>query len=166
MAILALNYAIIMSNLQEIRLTIAEFKELVSEKEYLKVQLEEANAILAIREEELELLHRQIGKDTEKKSLAEGKDGELKSLRFKLQEQSEKRKGGEEREKELENELQDSLVIYRQYAELFQHYTNDRIQLEDLESQAGEFQRSRILIEELRRRLAELESKLAILQGQ
>ena len=149
----------------DIKITEAELKAFISEQKSMQAQLEEANTILSIREEELELLRIKTQKYAEKKSLLEGKETELQSLQVKLQQQNQERLGGEEREKELEKELQDSLAIYRQYAELFQNYTNVRVQLEDLESQLGEFKKALNLVQELRMRLGELESKLAILQG-
>lgn len=140
---------------------IDEIKQLVSENRHLKLQLDEANEILAIREEELGLLRKQQAQLAEMKSRLDMSLFDIKKANKQAQEEQQKAFGALARENALEKELQDSLGIYTKYSQLMEQYTHLQVQYDELKEQHELLlMRSKAAFEQ-KARLAIAESMLA-----
>lgn len=138
-----------------------EIKQLLSENQHLKLQLEEANEILAIREEELELLRKQQVQLAEMRSRLDMSATDLKKANKQAQEEQQKTFGALARENAMEKELQDSLNIYTQYSKLMEQHTYLQVQYDELQEQHElTLMRSKQTIEQ-KAKLAQAESQLA-----
>lgn len=140
-----------------------EIGKLISENHALALQLKEANELLEIKEEELVLLRQLQSKSIELKSLQEIKNDELETLKQKLLEEKHKAAGAQKREREMADELDDTLSIYTKYSDLQREYTHNMLKLEDAISLIEELKSRNLRLEEIAKRVALLESELELI---
>ncbi|MBL0145344.1 MAG: hypothetical protein IPP48_05915 [Chitinophagaceae bacterium] len=129
-------------------LTEQQIKQLMPENESLRVQLNEANEILTLREEEIEILKQNAFDITELRSDMDGKLNQLQSLQNIIGQKQQEAQGAANREKELEDELIDAAKLLRQYSELKQQYTYLTTQLLDLEARLTEMNKRNAALEQ------------------
>jgi chromosome segregation ATPase len=99
-----------------------QIKKLVSANESLQIQLDDANAILAAREQEIDFLSNELADATALRSKLDGQQDEIESIQSRLGEKLQAAKGAEEREIELHQELSEMARLNKQYNELVQDY--------------------------------------------
>ena len=97
----------------------------------LQLQLQEANELLEIKEEELELLRQQQDKWRNMKSQLDSKELYEITQRQSIDEAKQQATGALKREKEMAAELEDTLSIYGLYSQLQERCQHASIQLED-----------------------------------
>ncbi len=110
-----------------------QINKLISENEFLHVQLKELNEMLALREEEIEILTSSANDTTQLRSQLELQDVEKKSLQDSITQKQQQAQGAANREKDLEDELVDASNLLKEYAALQQKYTHLLIQNKDVE---------------------------------
>jgi len=136
-------------------------KQLISENEFLQVQLEEVNGILAEREKELEELRAAQSEAARLRSLLDTRLDELHSMQNFIGEQEQQVMGAEEREIQLQKELTEAVRLQHQYNELVGHYAYIQAQLEDLQSRLTQMNSRNLELQRTAARIGELESQLA-----
>jgi hypothetical protein len=119
-------------------LTEEQIKKIISENDYLRVQLKEANEILALREEEIEILTSTANDTVQLRSQLEMQGIQAQSLQENITKKQQQALGAANREKELEDELVDASKLLKQFAEMQQKYTHLVIQNKDLEERLVE----------------------------
>lgn len=115
-----------------------QINKLISENDYLRVQLKEANEMLALREEEIEILEQNAADITELRSQLEVQLNHAQSLQNIIGTKQQQAVGAANRERELEDELIDASKLLKQYSELQQQYTHLLTQNKDLEERLVE----------------------------
>ena len=138
----------------------AQIKKLISANESLQVQLADANAILAAREQEIEFLGNELEEATELRSKIDGQQGEIESIKNQLGQKQEAAKGAEEREFELHQELTEMALLNKQYNELVQDYAYLQSRYKDIQAQLTVLQERNLQLEQTASRIGELESSL------
>ncbi len=141
----------------------AAIGKLLSENHALQLQLKEANELVEVKDEELVLLRRIQSKAIEMKSLQDSKNDEMEDLRQRLLEEKQKASGSQKREKEMADELDDTLGIYTKYSDLQQEYTHTMIKLEDALALIMELKKRNLQLEEIAKRVGILESELQLM---
>ena len=136
-------------------------QQLISENEYLQVQLEEVNRILAEREAELEDLKQNEAEATELRSRLDTRLDELHSMQNQIGEKEQQAYGAEEREIQLQNELTDAMRVQHQYTELVGHYTYIQAQLADLQARMEELTERNRELQKIASQIGDIESRLA-----
>jgi predicted nucleic acid-binding Zn-ribbon protein len=127
-----------------------QINKIISENEYLRVQLRDANEMLALREEEIEILQQKTTDIAELRSKLEGELIHAQSLQNVIGKKQQQALGAANREKELEDELIDAAKLLKQNSLLQQQYTQLIVQIKDLEER----------LIEMNKRNEELEKKL------
>ena len=138
----------------------AQIKKLISANESLQVQLADANAILAAREQEIEFLGNELAEATELRSKIDGQQDEIESIQNQLGQKQEAAKGAEEREFELHQELTEMALLNKQYNELVQDYAYLQSRYKDIQAQLTVLQERNLQLEQTASRIGELESSL------
>ena len=139
-----------------------QLKQVISENEYLQVQLQDVNDILIKREQELLIINEYADEASELRSKLEVQLNELHSMQNRIGEKQRQALGAEEREIELQEELTTSAKLQQQYNELLQENTYMQTQLSDLNFQVEELNARCIELQKIANRIGELESKLSI----
>jgi chromosome segregation ATPase len=137
-----------------------QLKKLVSLNESLQVQLEDVNTVLAVREEELEILKQHIADATELRSKLDTRLTEIESIQNQLGEEEKKVTGAEERELELQQELTEAARQHIKYNDLVQQYAYLQSQFEDIKTQLSEVNERNYKLQQVAGRIGELESRL------
>jgi predicted nucleic acid-binding Zn-ribbon protein len=122
-------------------LTEEQIQKIISENDYLRVQLKEANEMLVLREEEIEILVKSATDTSELRSQLEMQLIQVQSLQNSIGQKQQQAVGAANREKDLEDELVDASKLLRQYSELQQKYTQLLIQNKDVEERLIEMNR-------------------------
>ncbi|MBK8609186.1 MAG: hypothetical protein IPL84_04380 [Chitinophagaceae bacterium] len=143
-------------------LTEAQIKKLISANESLQVQLDDANAVLAAREQEIEILIAELNDTTALRSKLDGQLGEIESMQNRLGEKQMAVEGAEVREVELHQELTEMAMLNKQYNELIQDYAYLQSQFKDARSQLTALLERNYNLEQVAGRIGELESRLEI----
>jgi len=141
-------------------LTEEQIKKLISANESLQVQLADANAILAAREQEIDFLSAELAESTALRSKLDGQLDEIESIRNRLGEKQQAAKGAEEREIELQHELTEMALLNRQYSELMQDYAYLQSQFKEMQARYLDLQQRSLQLEQAASRIGELESLL------
>jgi chromosome segregation ATPase len=141
-------------------LTEEQIRKLISANESLQVQLADANAMLAAREQEIDFLSAELAESTALRSTLDGQQDEIESIRNRLGERQRAAKGAEEREIGLQQELTEMALLNRQYAELMQDYAYLQSQFKDIQARYLDLQQQGLQLEQANSRIAELESLL------
>ncbi|MEP7237490.1 MAG: hypothetical protein ABI685_06490 [Ferruginibacter sp.] len=137
-----------------------QIKKLISANDSLQVQLDDANAILAAREQEIEYLGNELAEATELRSKLDGQQGEIESMQDRLGQKQQAEKGAEERELELQQELTEMAILNKQYNELIQDYAYLQSRFKDVQAQLAIQNERNFQLEQITRRIGELESSL------
>ena len=141
-------------------LTEEQIKKIVSAHESLQVQLADANAMLAAREQEIEYLSTELAESISLRSKLDGQQDEIESIRNRLGEKQQAAKGAEEREIELQHELTEMALLNRQYNELIQDYAWLQSQFKDIQAQLINLQQRNVMLEQATGSISELQSRL------
>ena len=137
-----------------------QIKKIISANESLQVQLADANAMLAAREQEIDYLNTELAGSAALRSKLDGQQDEIESIRNRLGEKQQAAKGAEEREIELQHELTEMALLNRQYNELIQDYAYLQSQFKDMQARYLDLQQRSLQLEQAASRLGELESLL------
>ncbi|GEM_PF-805307 len=141
-----------------------QLEALVSENETLRVQLNDLNYMVSLREEELALLKEEAAAAAELRSLLAVELDAQQKMQDHLGKQQRQYNGAVEREQELEQELTDAVRLLQQYNELAQQYNHTHAQLSDVQDQLAEMNKRNLLLEQIAGRIGEMESMLANIQ--
>lgn len=145
-------------------LTEEQIRKLISANESLQVQLNDANAVLVAREEEIEILINELDEATALRSRLDGQLNEIESFQEQLGEKQQKAKGAEERELELKQELGEMAALNKQYSELIQDYAFLQSQFKDARRRLEALTGRNFELEQVAGRIGELESELEIMK--
>lgn len=141
-------------------LTAEQIKQIISANESLRVQLADANAMLAAREQEIEFLAAELAESVALRSKIDGQQDEIESIRNRLGERQQASKGAEERELQLHRELTEMAGLNKEYSELLQDYAYLQSQFKDIQAQLTATKAANLQLEQYARRISELESML------
>ena len=94
-------------------LTDEQIKKIISENDYLRVQLKEVNEMLALREEEIEILVTSANDTTQLRSQLEMQLVQTESLQNNITQKKQQALGAANREQDLENELVDASKLLK-----------------------------------------------------
>lgn len=131
---------------------------LIKENEALQSQAKELEEILALREEELELLRQQTAEAGALRSQLDLRLEELGSMQNLIGQQQRKTAGAQQRELELQDELTDSIQMLHQQKDLRQQYIYANTQLEDLQAELAVLKKKNTTLQTIATHAAELES--------
>jgi chromosome segregation ATPase len=137
-----------------------QIKKIVSANESLQVQLEDANRMLAAREEEIEFLNAELAESTALRSKLDGQQAQIDSIQNQLGQKQQAAKGAEEREFELHQELTGMALLNKQYNELIQDYAYLQSQYKDILAQLTTLQDNNLQLEKATGSIGELQSRL------
>jgi chromosome segregation ATPase len=137
-----------------------QIKKLISANDSLRVQLDDANAMLAAREQEIGYLHTELADATALRSQLDGQLDEIESIQNKLGEKQQAVKGAEERELEMYQELTEMAILNKQYNELIQDYAYLQSRYNDVQSQLTALNERNAQLQQITGRIGELESTL------
>ena len=145
-------------------LSAEQIKKLISENEFLQVQLADLNEMLAIREEELELLRNKSRKVVELQSTIENNLEEFSYMQHVIGKHQLKAEQNNRREAEMEKELLEGIRMEKEYYSIRDKYNSTATALLDVNHQLNEIPLMNRDLETANRKIAELESRLDILQ--
>jgi chromosome segregation ATPase len=137
-----------------------QIKKIISANESLSIQLADANAMLAAREQEIDYLSAELAQVTALRSKLDGQLDEIESMRNSLGIKQQAAKGAEEREIELQQELTGMAVLNKEYNELLQDYAYLQSQFKDIQAQLTALKERNAELEKITSRIGELESSL------
>jgi uncharacterized coiled-coil DUF342 family protein len=138
-----------------------QLDQLITENDSLKVQVDELNDILLLREEELELLRSEAAVAVELRSKLDQQLDELQSMQNHIGEKQQQAEGATERELEMEQELTEAARLYQRYNGLIEQYTHTQAQLLDFQEQLADLDKKNQLLQQIAGRIGEIESHLA-----
>lgn len=138
-----------------------QLNSILRENEYLQVQVNDLNLILAEREQELELLRAAAADATELKSRLDSQLNEFQVLQNHIGHKERQVLGAEERELELQEELTTAIRLQHRYDELLTDYAYIQAQLTDLQLRHEELEARNLDLQRIAARAAEQESQLA-----
>lgn len=141
-------------------LTDEQLKKIISANESLQVQLADVNTILALREQEIEILQAELDDTTALRSKLNGQLGEIESIQQALDKKQQAARGAEEREIELHQELSGMAGLNKDYSELMQDYAYLQSQYKDVLAQLSVLNERNSNLQLIAGRIGELESKL------
>ena len=137
-----------------------QIKKIVSANESLQVQLADANAMLAAREQEIDFLSAEFSESTALRSKLDGQLDEIESIRDRLDQKQLAAKGAEEREIELHHELTEMALLNKLYKELLQDYAYLQSQFKDMQAQFMYLQQHNVQLEQVAASIGGLQSRL------
>lgn len=137
-----------------------QIRKIISANESLLVQLEDVNAVLKAREQEIDFLHTELAEATALRSKLDGQMAEIESIQTRLGEKQQAVRGAEEREIELHQELTEMAVLNKQYNELLQDYAFLQSQYKDTLAQLSALNERNFQLQQVAGRIGELESQL------
>lgn len=135
-------------------------RKIISANESLQVQLDDANAILAAREQEIDFLSSELAEATALRSKLDGQLGEIESIQHQLYKKGRQVAGAEEREIVLQQELTDYARLNREYNELIQDYAYLQSRFKDVQAQLSAMNARNFELQQVAGRVGELESLL------
>lgn len=145
-------------------LTADQVRKLISDNELLQVQLADVNEVLAIREEELELLRARSGKMVELQSTLDNNLEEFSYMQHVIGKHQVNAEKASRREAEMEKELLEGIRMEKEYYFIRDKYNSTSTALLDVNQQLSEIPLMNRDLETANRKIAELESRLDILQ--
>ena len=141
-------------------LTAEQKKKLISANTSLLLQLEEANAILAAREGEIDYLHTQLAEVTALRSKMDGQQEEIEKFHYLLYKKEEQAEGAIERETGLQQELAGLAGLNKKYNELLQDYAYLSSRFTDAQARLTALNERNFELEQVAGKIGELESIL------
>lgn len=143
-------------------LTEKQLQQLKSENEYLQIQLEDLNAAIKQKEEELEILRETVGMAAELKSKLDANLVELSSLQDNIAYRDEHGTYTEIRMEELEKELFDSIKEQQKCNDTIRQNQQLQASLLDTTNELNEASSLYIKMQQLKANLSETKSHLEI----
>ncbi len=137
-------------------------KKLMSENEFLQVQLQDVNEMIAIREEELGILREKAKKAVETNSQLESVYEEITYMQNLIGKHQQKAEGAVSREMSMEDEMLESMRLEKEYYNIRDQYQSASTALNDIKIQLGEASLIYKQLHDANKKIAELESKLDI----
>ncbi len=147
-----------MGKFEGIMLNPQQIQQLITENDALQAQVKELEEILALREEELELLRQQAAESTALRSQLDLRLEELASMQNQIGQQLRKTAGAEQREMDLQDELTDSIHLLQQQKDLKKQYVYINTQLEDLQEELATVKKKNETLQTIATHAKELES--------
>lgn len=138
-----------------------QVNQLIEENELLQVQLQDLNAILHEREQELEFFKASAAEARELRSLLDAQLDEIQSMQNSIGDKERRVEGAGEREVELQLELTAAARLQHQYDELLQDHTYIQTQLQDLQLRLEDMNARNLELKKITGKIGELESLLA-----
>jgi hypothetical protein len=139
-----------------------QLQQLISENEFLQIQLNDANEILLQREQELEQLRETARLSAELKSTIENNLEELSYFQHLLGKKNQTLEGASQREAELEEELLVGIKMEKAYLKMHEQLKSSTARLDDLTQQLDETANIFKELRNAKRKITELESSLDI----
>ncbi len=137
-----------------------QIKKLISVNDSLSIQLADANATLAAREQEIDFLHTELAEATALRSKLDGQQDEIESIQNRLNEKQHAARGAGERAFELHQELTGMAELNKDYSELLQDYAYLKSRFNDIQSQLKVMEQRNLELQQVAARIGELESLL------
>ena len=137
-----------------------QIKKIISANESLQVQLADANAMLAAREQEIDYSNTELNEAVALRSRLDGQENEIESIKNRLGQNQLAAKGAEEREIELQQELTEMALLKRQYNELLQDYAYLQSQYKEILNEISFLKERNLQLEKFASLVGELQSKL------
>ena len=137
-----------------------QIQQLLSENESLQTQVKELEEILALREEELELLREEAAGAAALRSQLDLRLEEMAGMQNQISLQQRKTAGAESREMELQQELVDSVQLLQQYNDLKKQFIYTSTQLEDMQGELSALKKKNMMLQGIAVQVGELESKV------
>ncbi len=137
-----------------------QIKKIISANESLQLQLDDAHAMLAARQEEIDFLNTELSESTSLRSKLDGQLAQIESIETQLGEKQQAAQGAAEREFELHQELIGMALLNRQYQELLQDYAYLQSQYKDVLAQLTALQHNHLQLEKAAGSIGELQSRL------
>ncbi len=131
---------------------------LLAENEHLQAQLKEANEILAFREDELKMLRQQDNSPAALRSQLDLQQEEIAALQNKINNQQRNVAGAEIREKEMLDELTESIQLLHEHADLKKQYIYTTTQLDGLQQENASLKKKYTMLQKIAIQVGELES--------
>lgn len=141
-------------------LSAEQIKKLISVNESLQVQLEDINAILAAREEEIAFLHAALANATALRSEMDGQQDEIESFRYQLYKKDQQAEGAVDREISLQQELTEMARLNNKYNELLRDHADLSSRFTDVQDQVTVLLERNFQLQQIAGRIGELESRL------
>lgn len=141
-----------------------QVQELRSENELLRIQLNDLNELISIREEELGILRRKAGKAAEYQSKLENTLLEMDYLQSELGRQLQETAGAGRRATAYEEEILEGIRMEKEFYSIRDKYNSLQAELADLQQEASSIRNLNQQISTLKTRVAELESALELIE--
>lgn len=141
-----------------------QVRQLISENELLRIQLQDVNDMIAIREEELELLRKKAAEATMLQSKLENNLYELDFMQNELGKQQQIASGAAKREESLEVEVLDGIRMEKEFYTIREKLESARAELSDMQYEVSDMKHLNSELARLKTRIAELESNLDLLE--
>jgi len=145
-------------------LTERQLQQIQAENEHLKLQLEEVNEVIAIREEELAILRQKMQKATQLQSRLDMNLLEFEQMQNTIGEKQQEAEGNSIRLEELENELFKSIKMETNYYNMLDENVSLQANLKDTNSELEEAASLYKKVRQLTIELTETKSNLEIAQ--
>lgn len=143
-------------------ITEEQVKKLISENEFLQVQLQDVNEMIAAREEELALLREKARQSVQTRSDLDTAYEELAYMQNVISKHQQKAVGAASREASMEEELVETIRMEKEYYEIKKQFESSSAALADINQQLSEAATIYKQLADAKRKIAELESKLDI----
>ncbi len=137
-----------------------QVKKIISINDSLQLQLNDANAMLAAREQEIDFLHGELAESTALRSKLDDHLEEIESIQNRLGEKQQAARGAEEREFVLHQELTEMARLNKDYNELIQDYAYLSSRFKDIQAQLTSLEERNFQLQQVANRIGELESRL------
>lgn len=139
-----------------------QIQQIISENEFLQIQLADANDMLHQREKELTMLRETAKQATELKSTIENQLEELSYMQHLLGKKQQKLEGAGQREAAMEDELLQGIQMEKEYYTLREKFDSSLAQIEDISQQLDETANIFKELRDAKKRITELQSSLDI----
>ncbi len=141
-----------------------EIQKLISDNEYLQIQINDLNEMLEIRNEQVEVLRSKNRKMSEMQSTLENNLEEFSYMQHFIEKQQQKVKQYAIREEVMETELIESISIEKEYYTIRDQFESKNVALQDVNNQLDEIPALTKELAQEKRKTAELESSFDILK--
>lgn len=145
-------------------LSTGDLQQLQSENELLKIQLNDINEIINIREEEVEILRKKAANSVLLQSTLEGNLNQIAQMQLIIGEEQRKAAGASRRETAMEEEVIRSIEMEKSYYTLQEQLDSNKAALKDLDNELAETASLYRQLSASMSRVAELESSLEMIQ--
>jgi len=135
-----------------------EIKQLKSENESLRLQLEDINYLINSREEELDLLRDKLNQMAQLRSELDANLDHIVQMQNNLNAYERKTKGALKREASLEDELVQSVEMEKSFYEIKEKYESSKAAIRDMDIELGDAMTMYRQLSDANSRIAELES--------